>query len=397
MAKILLVDDSKLARKRLSDIFTSLGHTIVHECERGDKALSAYTTYKPDIVTMDINMPGMNGIEATKAIRDYDNKAKIVIISSANQEMNIIEGIHNGASYFLAKPFNDDHVLQCVKRLLAGSGKENEKKEGPALKDLNFDPEMRGLILIIDDSKMALKVTSDALSKDGHNVLTASSGKAGLELAKNGNPDLVILDVVMPDIDGYEVLKKLKGDDLTRHIPVIMYSSQTRKDDILTAMKFGVLDYISKNCDPLILSGKVRSALNQSREQRIKLEKNSSTNIIVSKKNGRTSLIFRFSLKSESAMAERNKILSGAFIKSISNDTVILDFRQINEMDSRETAHLKYIFSEFPEQELFVVCGKHYASFVTEFDTEGKNKFFISMGDLELYLDKNEVVNPIVE
>lgn len=396
MAKILLVDDSKLMRKRLADIFISKGHTIVHECERGDKALSAYKTYKPDLVTMDINMPGMDGIEATKIIRDYDSKAKIVIISSANQEMNIIQGIHNGASYFLAKPFNDIHVLQCINRLLSGQT-EKEKKEGHALPDLNYDPEMKGLILLIDDSKMALKVTSDALAKDGHNVLTASSGKNGLELAKNGNPDLILLDVVMPDIDGYEVLKKLKSDELTRHIPVIMYTSQTKKDDILTAMKFGVLDYISKNCDPLLLSGKVRSAINQSRDQRVKLEKNSNTNVIVSRKGDRISLIFRFTLKSEAAMSERNKILSGAFIKSISQDTVILDFRQINDMDSTEIAHLKYIFSEFPEQELFIVCGKHYASFVNEFDTEGKNQYFISMGDLELYLDKMVKVDTITD
>jgi len=396
MANILLVDDSKLMRRRLSDIFTSMGHTIVHECERGDKALSAYKTYKPDLVTMDINMPGMNGIEATKVIREYDNKAKIVIISSANQEMNIIEGIHNGASYFLAKPFNDTHVLQCIERLISNRG-DNTKKESPALPDLNYDQDMKGLILLIDDSKMALKVTSDALAKDGHNVLTASSGTNGIELAKNGNPDLILLDVVMPDIDGYEVLKKLKSDELTRHIPVIMYTSQTKKDDILIAMKFGVLDYISKNCDPLLLSGKVRSAISQSREQRIRLEKNSNTNVIVTRKGDKTSLIFRFTLKSEAAMSERNKILSGAFIKSISQDKVILDFRQINEMDYSEIAHLKYIFSEFPEQKLFVVCGKHYASFVTEFDTEGKNEYFISMGDLELYLEKMVRIDTITD
>lgn len=388
MARILLVDDSKLARKRLADIFISMGHTIVNECERGDKALSAYRTFQPDLVTMDINMPGLNGIEATKEIKNYDSKAKIVIVSSANQEMNIIEGIHNGASYFLAKPFTENHVLQCIERLIGDKESAKDKKAPPVRKSLNFDPEMKGLILLIDDSKMALKITSDALAKDGHNVITASSGKIGLELAKNGNPDLIILDVIMPDIDGYEVMKKLKADDLTRHIPVIMYSSQTKRDDILLAMKFGVLDYISKNSDPLILSGKVRTAINQSREQRIKLEKNALTNVIVSKNNGKTSLIFRFTLKSETAMSERNKILSGAFIKSISKDIVILDFRQINEMDHTEMAHLKYIFSEFPEQELFVVCGKHYASFVSEFDTEGKNQYFISMGDLELYLEK---------
>ncbi len=388
MARILLVDDSKLARKKLGDIFISMGHTIVHECERGDKALSAYATFKPDLVTMDINMPGMNGIEATKEIKNYDSKAKIVIISSANQEMNIIEGIHNGASYFLAKPFTKNHVVQCVERLISKKHSDKNKKETPLLKELNFDPDLNGLILLIDDSKMALKITSDVLGKDGHNVITASSGKIGLELAKNGNPDLIILDVVMPDIDGYEVMKRLKTDDFTRHIPVIMYSSQTKRDDVLLAMKFGVLDYIAKNSDPLILSGKVRTAINQARDQRIKLQENASTNIIVSKKNNKTSLIFRFTLKSEKAMNERNKILSNVFIKSIAKDIVILDFRQINEMDSTEIAHLKYIFSEFPEQELFIVCGKHYATFALEFDTEGKNQYFISMGDLELYLEK---------
>jgi two-component system chemotaxis response regulator CheY len=64
MANIMIVDDSKLIRRKLAEILTSAGHKIVAECERGDEALKAYRTYKPDLVTMDIHMPGMNGIEA---------------------------------------------------------------------------------------------------------------------------------------------------------------------------------------------------------------------------------------------------------------------------------------------------------------------------------------------
>ncbi|HPS86074.1 MAG TPA: response regulator [Spirochaetota bacterium] len=388
MAKIMLVDDSKLVRKKLTDILTKAGHNIVCECERGDDALTCYRTYKPDIVTMDINMPGMNGIDATEAIRKVYPDAKIIIVSANNQEKMILDGIIKGASCFIVKPFSDDHVIRTVNRLAVDIMKQEQaKKDLPSPKDLNFDEKISGLILIIDDSKLVLKITSDILQKDGHNIITSQTGKEGLELARTGNPDLIILDIVMPDMDGYDVLKELKKDEFTKNIPVIMYSSKTRKEDILLAMKLGVADYISKNCDEHILSGKSRSSIADARKKRMMMAKNDVNNIIVDRQDNITYITFRFTLKSENAMNERKKIFTGAFLRTLADTVVIFDYRLINEMDEGEVSQLKYLFSLFPEREMLIVCGKHYAAFATDFDMDGKNKFFISMGDAELYVE----------
>lgn len=398
MANIMIVDDSKLIRRKLAEILTSAGHKIVAECERGDEALKAYRTYKPDLVTMDIHMPGMNGIEALTEIKQADSKAIVLMISAASQETMILEGIHKGAAGFMVKPFTDERVLSNVNRLLAPLGKKPEvKKDKPALKDLNFDENISGLILIIDDSKMVLKITSDILAKDQHNIITAKNGKDGIELARTGTPDLIILDIEMPDMDGYDVLKELKKDEITKNIPVIMHSTRTKKEDILLAMKLGVIDYIAKNCSEVLIRGKIKSSLIQAKMKKEHLEQNSTASIIIDKKGFTTYINFRFSLKSETAIAERKKVFSGAFLKTMMNDSIILDFRQINEMTESELSHMKYIFTLFPDKELILVCGKHYGAFVSEFEVEGKNRFFISMGDAETYIENRDEVTDFLD
>ena len=389
MARLMLVDDSKLIRKKLTDVLTKVGHTIVCECENGDDALGKYRAFKPDIVTMDINMPGiMNGIEATAAIKKNYPDAKIIIISANSQERMILEGINKGASCFIVKPFTDDHVIRTVNRLAADSMKKDlPENELPSPEELKSDEKISGLVLLIDDSKLVLQMTSDILKKDGHNIVTALNGKDGLDLAKTGNPDLIILDIVMPDMDGYDVLKELKKDEFTKNIPVIMYSSKTKKEDILLAMKLGVVDYISKNCDEHIISGKSRSSIVHARQKRKMMAKNEVNNIVVDRQEKITYITFRFTLKSENAINERKKIFTGAFLKTLSESVIIYDYRLINEMDSGETAQLKYLFSLFPEREMLIVCGKHYSAFATDFDMDGKNKYFISMGDAELYIE----------
>ncbi len=396
MARLMLVDDSKLIRKKLTDVLTRAGHTVVCECETGDQALDKYRAFKPDIVTMDINMPGMNGIDATvEIIKNYPD-AKIIIVSANSQERMILEGINKGASCFIVKPFSDDHVLRTVNRLAVDIMKKDQpKKDLPAPADLNFDEKIQGLILIIDDSKLILKVTSDILQKDGHNIITAITGKDGLELAKTGNPDLIILDVVLPDIDGYDVLKELKKDEFTKNIPVIMYTSKTKKDDILLAMKLGVVDYISKDCDELILSGKCRSSIVHARHKRNMMAKNEVNNIIVERQGKATYITFRFTLKSENAILERKKVFTSAFLSTISKTNVIFDYRLINDMDAGEIAQLKYLFSIFPEREMLIVCGKHFAAFATDFDMDGKNRFFISMGDAEIYIENKGITDKL--
>ena len=386
MAKIMLVDDSKLVRKKLSDLFTRAGHTLVKECDKGEDAAGAYLTYRPDIVTMDMKLPGINGIEAIERIKRIDPNAKIIIISSESNEKTILHGIKAGAVNYLVKPFREEHVLEIIKRIQAGLP-EGQKPQKPAPV---VDENIKGLILLIDDSKTILKATSDMLKKDEHTVITAASGPDGIKLAQTGNPDLIILDVEMPGMDGYTVIKELKKNEMTRNIPIVMHTSKTRREDILTAMKLGVTDYISKSTSGGAFSAKVKAALTYGRIAREELAKNSATSIIVDRSSKNIIITFRFTVKSENAIAERKKIFSSAFIHKIKEENVIMDFRQITDMDSDELKQLIYIFGYLNDRTFNVICGKNYGAIVSEYSTDENIRFFISPGDVALFIEKLE-------
>jgi len=117
------------------------------------------------------------------------------------------------------------------------------------------------------------------------------------------------------------------------------------------------------------------------------MAKNDVNNIVIDRQEKITYITFRFTLKTENAIGERKKVFTGAFLKTLTDTVVIFDYRLINDMDAGEIAQLKYLFSLFPEREMLIVCGKHYGAFAADFDMDGKNKFFISMGDAELYVE----------
>jgi two-component system chemotaxis response regulator CheY len=121
MAKILIVDDAVFMRKMLSDILTKDGHQIVGEAENAKEAINLYKKLKPDIVTLDIIMPDVEGINATKAIKEItaeDPNAKILMVSAMGQQEMVVESIQAGAKDFIVKPFQPSNVTSAVKRLL---------------------------------------------------------------------------------------------------------------------------------------------------------------------------------------------------------------------------------------------------------------------------------------
>ena len=118
MARILVVDDSIVARKNIVGILTKAGHTVVGEAANGGQAHQMYMAHIPDLVTMDITMPVVNGIEAVKLImRDYPN-AKIVMVSALSQRNMVFEALENGAKHYLVKPITNDSVLGIVNKVL---------------------------------------------------------------------------------------------------------------------------------------------------------------------------------------------------------------------------------------------------------------------------------------
>ena len=118
MANILMVDDSKTSRKILRQLFEGAGHTIVGEASNGEEGFIKFKELKPDLVTMDITMPDMDGITALKAIKQCDPSAKVIMCSAMGQQAMVVESIQAGARDFIVKPFQKDRVIEAIKKVI---------------------------------------------------------------------------------------------------------------------------------------------------------------------------------------------------------------------------------------------------------------------------------------
>ena len=115
-------------------------------------------------------------------------------------------------------------------------------------------------ILVVEDDPDIRELLIDSLCDIGYDVMEAGDGGAGLQSALEGLPDIILLDMMMPVLDGLEVLDLLKSDPLTRFIPVIMVSARGQEQDISTALNSGALTYLVKPWEPEDLEAKVRQA-----------------------------------------------------------------------------------------------------------------------------------------
>lgn len=119
--RILIVEDSVFMRGLLKDILTGSGYEIVGEAETAKRAIELYSETKPDLVTIDIILPGEDGLIAVREIIKKDPEAKILIVSAVGQDAVVSEALQSGAKSFITKPFQAKHVLESVKAILGGN------------------------------------------------------------------------------------------------------------------------------------------------------------------------------------------------------------------------------------------------------------------------------------
>ena len=116
--KILIVDDAAFMRMMIKDILTKNGFEVVGEAENGAQAVEKYFELSPDLVTMDITMPEMDGITALKEIKAKDASATIIMCSAMGQQAMVIDAIQAGAKDFIVKPFQADRVIEAIEKAL---------------------------------------------------------------------------------------------------------------------------------------------------------------------------------------------------------------------------------------------------------------------------------------
>lgn len=118
MAKILIVDDSIISRKKIRTILESANHIIVGEAGDGADALSKYKELKPDLVTMDITMPEVDGISVLKEIIAYDPSARVVMITALGKGGTILEALNAGAKHYITKPYSEDQIIHSIQEAM---------------------------------------------------------------------------------------------------------------------------------------------------------------------------------------------------------------------------------------------------------------------------------------
>ncbi len=118
MANILIVDDSRTSRRILRGVLEAEGYTIIGEASNGQEGYDMYVQYKPDLVTMDITMPVMDGVQSLKKIKADFPDAKVIMVTAAGQKHNVVEAVQSGAADFIPKPFDVEQIKSTLKKIL---------------------------------------------------------------------------------------------------------------------------------------------------------------------------------------------------------------------------------------------------------------------------------------
>lgn len=118
MARILMVDDSKTSRRILREILSAAGHEVVDEACNGEEGYLKFKEIRPDLVTLDIAMPKMDGLETLQLIRNEDESAKVVMITASGQKDKMVKAIKYGVSEFITKPYDGEEVVDLIEKVL---------------------------------------------------------------------------------------------------------------------------------------------------------------------------------------------------------------------------------------------------------------------------------------
>ncbi len=242
------------------------------------------------------------------------------------------------------------------------------------------------IVLIIDDDPISLKLIEAQLHELRYRLMTASSGRTGLDTARSLNPDLILLDIKMPDMNGFEVLKKMREDDITKDIPVIMLTSVSDKEVVLNAMHQGVIDYIVKPYNVEHLKEKVKAGIKYSAIKKEALIISKDELVVTSWDADSVLVTFRYHLKDKYLLEEIKKLFNPFFIRKIQDRVCVIDLRPIAELNGSDVKVLETVIKLLKGKKVVVVAGRHYGTIVANSNLEDSVKLFVSYGDMTIFM-----------
>jgi len=247
--KILVVEDNEQNRILMKQIMTYHGYQVL-EAADGASGLEMAREHMPDLILLDLQMPVMGGFAVIRELRKTPelSKLKVIAVTSFAMKGDREKALQAGFDEYVTKPIDTRKFVELVKNILPD--------EKMALK--------KPIILCVDDEPANLKLLENILVPRGYEVVSAANGEDALQKLKMGTIDLVLLDLMMPGMDGLQVSRKIKDNKKYGNAPIVMLTAYTGVETYIKTLSNEVYAYLQKPFEVEELVRIVRAALEQS-------------------------------------------------------------------------------------------------------------------------------------
>ncbi len=263
---MLVIEDDANNLDVAQRIIRAAGHEALSATD-GAAGLATARAEHPDAILVDLLLPRVDGWTVTKTLREEEwaRRIPIIAVSALAMQQDRARAIEAGCDDFVSKPYAPSELRAVLARFLdEGEAVIPASVRGRAPKK---PVERLGSVLVVDDEPANVDLLVRRLEALGADTLRASNGEDALGIADRELPDLILLDVMMPGIDGFDTCRRLKMNDRTAPIPVIFATAKTDSEDLQKGFEVGGVDYITKPIGPIELAARVRSAIYTKRLQ----------------------------------------------------------------------------------------------------------------------------------
>jgi phosphoserine phosphatase RsbU/P len=259
---ILIIDDDVTIRKLIGHHLAGNNYNVF-EAEMPSEAFKKLKEQKIDLVLCDITMEEMDGFTFCKKVREDQNYRVLpfIFVTAKNTMEDKSKALEAGGDDIITKPFDIDELMLKVQALIRRSDIYKIYGTKKNLEE-SFSPQRRiPKILLIDDDISLSKLFQYNLTKAGFECDVAFNAQDGLKLAKTSTPDIIISDIMMPEVDGFQLRKMILADQDLKSIPFIFLTSKGDESDILDGYDLGIADYVLKTAGPRVVVAKVSAII----------------------------------------------------------------------------------------------------------------------------------------
>lgn len=289
---VLVADDMEGMRRILTNSLQQMGVRQVLTASHGAEAWRMLQLQRVDVLITDWAMPQMDGLALLQAVRARPELAHlpVLMMTAESEKHRVQQAIAAGVSGYMVKPFTVGALEAKIRRAVAQPHPSPDSLNRPVpvvarrpapTRTLPRADESQPVVLAVDDVPDNLDILVEVLGED-HQVKVASSGARALKILASGKlPDLILLDIMMPEMDGYEVCRRIKADPSTRDIPVIFLTAMNETVDVTRGFEVGAVDFVNKPAEPAILRARMathlrlrRTVVDLERHRRALIEQN---------------------------------------------------------------------------------------------------------------------------